>query len=123
MSYGFQIYGEDSLGASVLQFDNNSIALMLHDSFEVTGTSAYSKTYVWSTDVNSAFIVIETSLDDTPAFMFNVFPDYGVTVTKTLATRTVTVTGTPVYTNVGQPVSSWSTYVSNCKMKFLVYVE
>ena len=123
MSYGFQIYGEDSLGASVLQFDNNSVALMLHDSFEVTGTSAYSKSYVWSADVNSAFLVIETSLDDTADFMFNVFPNHGATITKNISTRTVTITGTPVYTNVGQPVSSWSTYVSNCKMKFLVYVE
>jgi hypothetical protein len=119
MSYGFQIYGDDGS----LQFDHSSVALMLHDSFEVTGTSAYSKSYTWANDVNSAFLVIETSLDNTPDFMFNVFPNYGATVTKNTTTRTVTITGTPSYTNVGKSVGSWSTYVSNCKMKFLVYVE
>jgi len=119
VSYGFQIYGDDGS----LQFDHTSVALMLHDSFEVTGISAYSKSYVWSADVNSAFLVVDTSLDNTPDFMFNVFPDHGATITKDTPTRTVTITGTPVYTNVGKSVSSWSTYVGNSKMKFLVYVE
>lgn len=118
-TYGFQIYGDDG----ELQFDHNSVALMLHDSFEVIGASAYSKSYTWADDVNTAFLVIETMLDNTPDFMFNVFPNHGATITKTPATRTVSITGTPVYTNVGKSVSSWSTHVSNSKMKFLVYVE
>lgn len=118
-TYGFQIYGDDG----VLQFDHSSVALMLHDSFEVIGTSAYSKSYTWADDVNTAFLVIETSLDNTPDFMFNVAPLHNAAITRNTTTRTVTVTGTPTYTNVGKSVGSWSNYVSNCKMKFLVYVE
>ena len=118
-TYGFQIYGDDG----VVQLDHNSVALMLHDSFDVVGTSAYSKSYTWDDDVNTAFVVIEVMLDNTADFMFNVFPDHGATITKTPGTRTVSITGTPVYTNVGKSVSSWSTYEGNSKMKFLVYVE
>jgi len=118
-TYGFQIYGSDNK----LHFDISSVGLMLHDSFDVVGTAAYSKTYVWDADVNSAFVVIETMLDNTPDFMFNVFPDPGQTITTVSSTRTVTITGTPVYTNVGKSVGSWTTHVSNSTMKFLVYVE
>ena len=118
-TYGFQVFGEDGS----LHFDGSSTCLMLHDSFEVVGTTAYRKSYVWGRDINSAFVVVETMLDNTPDFMFNVFPSPGETITADPATQVYTISGTPIYTNVGKVVSSWSTYVSNSKMKFLVYVE
>jgi len=118
-TYGFQVYGSDGS----LHFDGSSTCLMLHDSFDVIGTAAYSKSYVLGSNITTAFVVVETMLDNTPDFMFNVFPNPGETITSNSTTQVYTISGTPVYTNVGKSVSSWSTHVSNSTMKFLVYVE
>lgn len=117
--YGFQIYG----ATGNLHFDINSVALMLHDSFEVTGTTAYNESYTWDEDVNAAFMVVETQLDNNVGFMFNCHATPNSSVVYNNPNRTVTISGTPSYTNVGVPISSWSTYVGNSKMKFLIYVS
>jgi len=118
MAYGFQFYGP----TGQLQFDNTSVALMLHDKFEVTGTTSYNQTYVWDEDVTVAFLVIEEYLYDNINFLFNLHVTGGQTVTFPAA-RTVNIAGTPIYTNVGMNLGgSWSTYVNGSILRFLIYV-
>ncbi len=118
MAYGFQIYGP----TGQLHFDINSVALMLHDKFEVTGTSSYNQTYVWDEDVTVAFLVVEEYLYNNINFLFNLHVTGGQTITFP-ATRTVNIAGTPIYTNVGMNLGgSWSTYVNGSTLRFLIYV-
>lgn len=118
MAYGFQIYG----ATGNLHFDSSSLCLMLHDKFEVTGTSSFNKTYVWSEDVTAAFLVVEEFLYDNVNFLFNMHVAHGATITYP-ATRTVNLAGNPIYSNVGMNLGgSWSTYVNNSTLRYLIYV-
>lgn len=118
MAYGFQIYG----ATGNLHFDINSVALMLHDKFEVTGTSSFNQTYTWSEDVNTAFLVVEEYLYNNVDFLFNLHVHHGATITYP-GTRQVNLAGNPIYTNVGMNLSgSWSTYVNGSTLRYLIYV-